>query len=493
MNAEQNSQGVSPVNPEGVGPRHIRDEPAPDVASRGASTDDWIYRSSEQTKYPVSLSSILWPGEGSNPNLPPINWNDSSRPALTDPQFDERNEFSTAGESPIGSSFYVIDQQLPLSTSEILIFRNYVDTVSRWIDSFSRDQPFYSVVPMLALRCPVLMNSCLALSAKQLALKAPADEMALRANIAIKYHQRAIRGISKLITDPACAWNDGILASSVILSTYEMLDVAGDSFGAHLRGVAYLLQSRGAHGDASGIKGAAYWTWYRHEIWAALQTGQPMFLDEQYWKPEDVDSFENLCVEDIANRVIYTFGQCVSFCNDRSVPEGVGAEERRKSRENRAESLRHALEDWKDKLSTSSANFISQKPPPTEATTREFPFLWFVYPQSAIAYQVYHASKILLNLHSYPSIPEGFIIGSSQSLKHRREIEKSREQIFLVSNSGIPDTWSLVSTQCLYIAGMVTEGLLERSLTLELIEDCQKRSGRRTCTLADALRKLWSE
>ncbi|KAJ5234960.1 uncharacterized protein N7469_004128 [Penicillium citrinum] len=35
VNAEQNSQGVSPVNPEGVGPRHIRDEPAPDVASRG--------------------------------------------------------------------------------------------------------------------------------------------------------------------------------------------------------------------------------------------------------------------------------------------------------------------------------------------------------------------------------------------------------------------------------------------------------------------------
>ncbi|KAK5800582.1 hypothetical protein VI817_002794 [Penicillium citrinum] len=278
------------------------------------------------------------------------------------------------------------------------------------IDSFSRDQPFYSVVPMLALRCPVLMNSCLALSAKQLALKAPADEMALRANIAIKYHQRAIRGISKLITDPACAWNDGILASSVILSTYEMLDVAGDSFGAHLRGVAYLLQSRGAHGDASGIKGAAYWTWYRHEIWAALQTGQPMFLDEQYWKPEDVDNFENLCVEDIANRVIYTFGQCVSFCNDRSVPEGVGAEERRKSRENRAESLRHALEDWKDKLSTSSANFISQKPPPTEATTREFPFLWFVYPQSGTSQP------------SFPSTGDHFLSNRNNQPLHTKSI-----------------------------------------------------------------------
>ncbi|CAI7590020.1 unnamed protein product [Penicillium bialowiezense] len=479
---------------EGFGSRQIQDRPAPELASSGASTDNWMSRSSQQTQFPISLSAILCPGEGSTPNLPSIVWNDSSLPALTDPRFDEPNEFSTAGESPIGSSFYRTDHQLPLSTSEILIFRNYVDNVSRWIDSFSRDQPFYSVVPMLALRCPVLMNSCLALSAKQLALKASADDMDLRANIAVKYHQRAIRGISKLITDPACAWNDGILASCVILSTYEMLDVVGDSFGAHLRGVAYFLQSREVYGDACGIKGAAYWTWYRHEIWAALQRGQPMFLDEQYWKPEDVDDFENLCVEDIANRAIFIFGQCVSFCNDKSAPEGERANfERRKTREHRAESLRHALEDWKNKLSTSSAHFISETPPPSESTTYEFPFLWFVYPQSAIAYQVYHASKILLNLNSYPAVPDGFIIGSSQSLTHRREIEKSREQIFLVSNAGIPDTWSLVSTQCLYIAGMVTEGLLERSLTLELIEDCQKRSGRKTCVLADALRKLWSE
>ncbi|KAJ5234959.1 uncharacterized protein N7469_004127 [Penicillium citrinum] len=184
----------------------------------------------------------------------------------------------------------------------------------------------------------------------------------------------------------------------------------GTALAPILGGVAYLLQSRGAHGDASGIKGAAYWTWYRHEIWAALQTGQPMFLDEQYWKPEDVDSFENLCVEDIANRVIYTFGQCVSFCNDRSVPEGVGAEERRKSRENRAESLRHALEDWKDKLSTSSANFISQKPPPTEATTREFPFLWFVYPQSGTSQP------------SFPSTGDHFLSNRNNQPLHTKSI-----------------------------------------------------------------------
>lgn len=71
----------------------------------------------------------------------------------------------------------------------------------------------------------------------------------------------------------------------------------------------------------------------------------------------------------------------------------------------------------------------------------------------AIAYQVYHASKILLNLNFDPDPAESHCLGSMQFLHQRRQIEKSREQIFLVFNSGVPDTWSLVSTQCLYIAG----------------------------------------
>lgn len=161
-----------------------------------------------------------------------------------------------------------------------------------------------------------------------------------------------------------------------------MLDVAGDSFGAHLKGVAYFLQSRGVYGDTSGIKGAVYWTWYRHEIWAALQTGQPMFLDEKYWKPEDVAHFENLPVEDIANRAIFIFGQCVSFCNDKSTPDGVGMDERSKLREHRAGLLRTALEDWKGKLPASNASFFSEKPPSSDKSAYEFPFIWFIYPQS---------------------------------------------------------------------------------------------------------------
>ncbi|KAE8164455.1 hypothetical protein BDV40DRAFT_114140 [Aspergillus tamarii] len=344
----------------------------------------------------------------------------------------------------------------------------------------------------MALQCPVLMQSCLALSSKQLALKATGDEGRLRENIAIGYYRKAVKMIRSLLVDTQCARSDEILASSIILSTYEMFDVVGESFGSHLKGIAFFLQSRQVTGDASGIRGAAYWTWYRHEIWAALQTGRRMFLNESYWEPEPMESFNGLSVEDIANRAIFLFGQCVSFCNDDGLLPTAGRDERHNTHDHRAIALDAALENWKQRLPPSMSHFFAERPSDSNGS-HEFPFIWFIYPQSAIGYQVYHASKILLTLHSPSILSESTGPARIQSLSNRRQIERSREQIFLISNAGVPDTWSLISTQCLFVAGMVTDGVLEREQTLRLIEQCQKSSGRRTVCLADELRKMWSQ
>lgn len=92
-----------------------------------------------------------------------------------------------------------------------------------------------------------------------------------------------------------------------------------------------------------------------------------------------------------------------------------------------------------------------------------------------------------------PSVTTGrHGLRSVQYSSNFRQIERSREQIFLVSNAGVGDTWSLISTQCLYIAGLVTYGVMEQRRTLELIEHCQKSSGRRTAWIANALRDLWA-
>ncbi|CAG9982157.1 unnamed protein product [Clonostachys byssicola] len=155
--------------------------------------------------------------------------------------------------------------------------------------------------------------------------------------------------------------------------SYEMIDVVGESLGSHLTGVASLLRTRQVHGNVAGIRGACYWTWYRHETWAALKTARQMSIDEAYWQPESIASFSHLTPEDVANRVIFIFGQCINYCNDDTTG---------KPREAKAVELDQALDDWKAKLPSSMAWFSTEKPEVGPMGSNHFEAMWFVFPHS---------------------------------------------------------------------------------------------------------------
>jgi hypothetical protein len=165
----------------------------------------------------------------------------------------------------------------------------------------------------------------------------------------------------------------------LIFHSYEMIDVVGESLGSHLRGVASLLQSRQICGSAFGIRGSCYWTWYRHEIWASLQTGRRISLDERYWQPPPLDTFEGLTIENIANRVIFIFGQCINFCNDDE-QGSLSGDELLQARHAKAAELERALDEWKAKLPLSMSSFPAGYA--VAYNTSEFPSLWFIFPQS---------------------------------------------------------------------------------------------------------------
>ena len=97
-----------------------------------------------------------------------------------------------------------------------------------------------------------------------------------------------------------------------------------------------------------------------------------MFLGAYYWQPEAVDSFGDLSVKDVANRVIFIFGQCVSFCNDRSIGEGLERDKKIQARRCRAEELDGALEDWKAKLPLSMAHFSCERSSVERELAHEF-------------------------------------------------------------------------------------------------------------------------
>ncbi|KAH8895307.1 hypothetical protein GQ53DRAFT_838975 [Thozetella sp. PMI_491] len=378
-----------------------------------------------------------------------------------------------------------VRERLTLTEAEAFIFRNYVENLSHWIDSFSHDRPFFRTVPVLALQCPPLLHACLAFSAKQMSLAGMSDFSVAHEGAEVRYYQLALNAISALLLQPQYAHSDEVLAACVILSTYEMLDVIGESMGSHLKGVAAILQSRHIHGDMEGVRGACYWTWYRHAIWIALKSGRRMSIDETYWKPKEVESFDNLPVEDIANRVLFILGQCVSYFNDPDQCLQDDADWAR-ARNAKAVVLEKALEDWKVKLPPSMACFPLDNSAPDGSSCT-----WFLSPQSAIAHEAYHACNIILSINRPPPTPKPGGLGIYSFLNLRQKIAKSCEEIFLVANAGIPNAWSLVSVQCLYIAGLVMDKVHMKLRTLELIEDCQLRTGRRTVFLAEELRRLW--
>ncbi|KAF4463253.1 Lysine biosynthesis regulatory LYS14 [Fusarium albosuccineum] len=397
----------------------------------------------------------------------------------TDDTLGQHHDFSQVQPTATLVTPLRTDGQIQLSVTEVGVFRNYVDNISRWVDSFSHDQPFHNQVPILALHCPPLMNSCLALASKQLELVGLNVSYGLPNNDSVRYYRLALNAIRSLLLHRDSAETDEVLASCIILSTYEMIDVSGDSLGSHLTGVASLLQARRVYGDVGDIRGSCYWTWYRHEVWAALRTGRRLSLDETYWQPPHLDTYHGLTPEDVGNRIIFIFGQCISFCNDNETKNCIDADQWLRLREEKACNLNQALDDWKSKL---SPNMTSLK---TSGAT------WFIFPQSAVANQVYHASKILLHLHQTRNAPMARGLANCSFLTLRRRIESHRKEIFLTANSGIPGAWSLVSSQCLYIAGLVTEETHDRERTLDLIDQCQRETGRRTNVLAEDLRKLW--
>ncbi|EXJ89998.1 hypothetical protein A1O3_03066 [Capronia epimyces CBS 606.96] len=364
------------------------------------------------------------------------------------------------------------------------------------------------------------MLSCLAVSAKHLFLQETGceprtqnqNEPRIPNVVAVQFYQRALKAFSALLMQSEWAGSDEILASSIMLSCYEIIDVAGDHFGSHLRGVASLLQLWQVNGDSPGIGGIVFWTWFRSDTWAALHARRPMFLDERYWEPRPVDCFDGLSQAEIANRAMYLLGQCINFYNhgkESPSPSGLineGIEGSLEARQRKMAELQSALEGWRRMLPPSMTHFVAGRAvhgttQGEEGLSRQDPWLQeissvlFLSPHCAVGLQMYHASQILLGLNgaTWPSEPrEARGSYAQQSLSTRRLIDRSRKQILLIASGGLPEAFSFVSTQCLYIAGWVTEGVCERRLTLHLIEQCQKQSGRRTVFIADDLRAAWA-
>lgn len=342
--------------------------------------------------------------------------------------------------------------RIELSAVDLIFFRYYIEVVGPILDLFDPARHFTNVVPHLGLRNTGLLKSILAVGAKHMSLgyartqgedvttgvnaSSPASLAGLAnaasapapAHMATHYYYETLQYLSQTLLYPSYADSRELLATSTMISTYEMFDADADSdstssgdWERHLRGSFWIQRSQDNDGEsADGLRRAVWWAWLRQDLWAAFRAGRPTLT---IWRAKK--KLEELDSDELATRIIYICAKCVEYAASGKAPK---QDQDPRARIEQGDRLLSALEDWHRVLpasyqpvavaamdsangnvrassmmsSTSPADSTSWAGDRTgmqEPTTSFFPPVWIHPPNHAGAMQMYHFAKavVLLN------------------------------------------------------------------------------------------------
>lgn len=184
-----------------------------------------------------------------------------------------------------------------------------------------------------------LMKAILALSARQISLKNSAAHLPNDRNDALQYYNDTLHYVSKAMQFDTYKTSLELLATALIVSTYEMLDGSGRDWERHLQGVFWIQRSQVIHGDSKGLKQAVWWAWLCQDIWAAFTEKRKTFT---FWKP--VRTYADMNPYELAARSVYLMAQVISYCSKEESEANAGD---MLTRIEEANSLMVMLEEWR--------------------------------------------------------------------------------------------------------------------------------------------------
>ncbi|KOC16472.1 hypothetical protein AFLA70_203g001911 [Aspergillus flavus AF70] len=352
---------------------------------------------------------------------------------------------------------------IQLSEQEFRLFTHFVQTFSGWLDFFDSSQQFCSVVPHLALRNTGLMKALLALSARHLTLlrETPGDRRdsdssySIDRNVAVRYYYETLHYLNKAMRYQSYAGSQELIATALLISTYEMIDGSNRDWERHLKGVFWIQRYQNNHGECGGLRQAVWWAWLRQDVWVAMRERRRVF---SFWRPQKHVSV--LTIPELTTRAIYLLAQCVNYAS-REESESTDLEQRL----GRGNELLYMLQEWQDCLPREFS------PLPVPSSSDVFPPIWVNPPPCAAALQFHSLARIIVILHR-PSI------GGLQDYRAAQKLLTSS----LCTICGIArtndendDMAFFVSLQCLYGAGLGVHTPHERAALLDLLDKCQRR------------------
>ncbi|KAF1993464.1 hypothetical protein P154DRAFT_71244 [Amniculicola lignicola CBS 123094] len=387
---------------------------------------------------------------------------------------------------------------ISLTDDELSLFQHYVNVVGPILDMFDPMRHFTLVVPRLAVHNVGLLKSLLAIAARHLALHSvqqrtqsvqrprssingpPETNNQVKAlkQVATQYYYETLHYLSKNLLYPVYAKSGEIIATAILISTYEMFDAEGSyndgGWERHLRGIFWIQRSQDNNGEShDGLRRAAWWAWLRQDIWVAFRESRRVLT---IWRP--TKRLMDLSPDELATRIVYITARCVDFAAnekqyDMALRIGLG------------DRLLQALDDWYRQLPPSFRPIYTL---PADDTSMFSP-IWIHPPVYAAAMQTFHFARIIV-LINQPSVG-----GLNLFRQRRRQLDESVDTIcgIAMMHQGQDLPSAFVNFQAVYAAGLCVQTPAKQNAILRLLETTLDVGKFPPKTLLDDLVRYWRE
>lgn len=148
-----------------------------------------------------------------------------------------------------------------LTDTEVQLLHHYVMHLSGWIDATDPDRQFAVIVPNLALTNQGLASAILALSSLHLSLDSKPtcshSRLSIDPTISVQYYNETLHYLQHAMGDATFLRSDELLATVLIISMFEMIEMKSPDQGEHFRhlqGVFWIQRSQTIHGESQGLK-----------------------------------------------------------------------------------------------------------------------------------------------------------------------------------------------------------------------------------------------
>ena len=203
---------------------------------------------------------------------------------------------------------------------------------------------FSTRVPHLAARNAGLLNAIMALSSYHQSLDktSPTEERAVQ-NSALQYYYQTLHYVQKAMRYRSYQDSLELMATTLIISTYEMFRGSRKDWQQHLQGVFWILRSRQIEVETSSLESTTWWAWLRQDIWAAFRERRRTYST---WAPKK--TYAELSSHELASRSVWILAQVVNFCAVDASEEAEAASIPR--RRDWAKALWRMLQEWESHL-----------------------------------------------------------------------------------------------------------------------------------------------